>query len=99
MDDIKPFEDDPTDYDAAAKDSTLSEEKVLGLFSAVHEGQAPEFIARVEKKYVCVMCGATKTWTVGEQEFMLGLKEQGLIKRVSCPKRCSNCRDSLKRKG
>ncbi len=40
----------------------------------------------------CSGCGAGFTWTKGEQAFLEGLKNDGKIKDVIKPKRCSDCR-------
>ena len=47
-------------------------------------------------KEVTCFCGKDFVWTVGEQEFMDTLYEQGKITSIIPPKRCSDCR--LKKK-
>lgn len=43
-------------------------------------------------KLICVDCDEQFDWTTGEQEFLLNLKNQGLISSINQPKRCQSCR-------
>lgn len=49
---------------------------------------------------VCIEenCKAPFVWTAGEQSFMQQLHDEGKIKEINPPKRCSDCRAAKKKK-
>ena len=50
-----------------------------------------------EVELTCVGCEESFTWTVGEQNFMNSLFEDGKITKVTAPKRCKDCRIKKKK--
>jgi len=47
-------------------------------------------------KIQCIDCKTSFLFTIGEQEFMQGLKNDGKIASVNAPKRCGDCRQKKK---
>lgn len=48
-----------------------------------------------DKELMC-LCGETFVWSIGEQEFLNDLKNNGKIAEVVPPKRCFSCRQKKK---
>jgi len=44
-----------------------------------------------DKELRCAFCSESFTWKVGEQKFIHRLLEEGKIKEIIEPKRCSSC--------
>lgn len=49
-----------------------------------------------DKKLICMDCSQSFMWTVGEQEFIQSLYDQGKIREIISPKRCVPCRRKRK---